>query len=80
MIPANTDLQRCAQVFFGCHPFIFFEGFYEVAHIVEPAAHADISDGTVGGGQLKAGLFNSVIIEVIYAVKEKARPVISGCP
>ena len=49
-----------------CNPFIFFESPDKIAEIVESVAVSDLRNGVVCGGQLIAGFFDPLMIEIFH--------------
>lgn len=55
-----------AFIFSRCYAFVFFEGADEIAQVIESVPIGDICDGIVGGGQLAAGLFDPLTVQIIH--------------
>ena len=53
-------------IFAGGDPLVLFEGTDKVAQIIKAIPIGNLRDGIIGGGQLAAGLFDPLAVEVIH--------------
>ena len=47
-------------------PLVLFECADKIAQVIEPVPVCDLCDGVIGGGQLAAGLFDPLVIQIIH--------------
>ena len=50
----------------GVISFVLFEGADKIAQVIETVPVGDLRDGIIGGGQLAAGLFDPLAVQVIH--------------
>ena len=53
-------------IFTGGDPLVLFECADKIAQVIEPVPVCDLCDGVIGGGQLAAGLFDPLAVEIIH--------------
>ena len=53
-------------IFTGGDPLVLFECADKIAQVIEPVPVCDLCDGVIGGGQLAAGLFDPLVIQIIH--------------
>ena len=80
MSPHSTPL---AEILFRCSSLIFFKSFDKVAQIIEARIISNLGDGLIGGKQLIAGAFYTVVVEIIdwravCHLLEKAAEIFTG--
>ena len=53
-------------IFTGGDPLVLFECADKIAQVIEPVPVCNLCDGVIGGGQLAAGLFDPLAVEIIH--------------